>query len=206
MKIALIGATGYTGAPLTAEALRRGHQVTAIARDPGKLADAANLTKLALDLTDAQKLEAALKGHDVVISAFNPGAAHGEAGKAAIVAAAKAAGVRLIVVGGAGSLLDDQGTRIVDRPDFPAEWKGGALATAEFLDRLKATAGLDWTLVSPAKMLVPGERTGKYRTGLDHPVTLPDGNSTISVQDYAVALLDEAEKPAHRGQRFTVGY
>lgn len=206
MKIAIIGATGYTGAPLTAEALSRGHAVTAIARDTGKLADQANLTKVALDLTDATKLQAAIGGHDVVISAFNPGAPHGEEGKAAIIAAAKGAGLRLIVVGGAGSLLGDDGKRIVDGPDFPAEWKPGALATAEFLDRLKATSGLDWTLVSPAKMLVPGERTGTYRKGKDHPVKTADGNSQISVEDYAVALLDEAEKPAHRSERFTVGY
>lgn len=206
MKIAIIGATGYTGAPLTAEALSRGHSVTAIARDPGKLADAGNLTKQALDLTDADALAAALKGHDVAISAFNPGAPHGAAGKTAIIAAAKQAGVRVIVVGGAGSLLDDDGKRIVDGPDFPAEWKAGALATADFLDTLRATSGLDWTFVSPAKMLVPGERTGKYRTGNDQPVKTADGNSQISVQDYAVALLDEAEKPAHRGERFAVGY
>lgn len=212
MKIALIGASGSVGSTTLKEALARSHTVTAIARDTSKLPADKNVEAKSVDVNDRKALLEALRGHDVAISAFNGGwsnpdiyNAHLE-GSRAIHAASKDAGVRLIVVGGAGSLYAPDGTQFVDSAEFPADWKAGATAARDALTELKAAGGDDWTFVSPAFNLAPGERTGRYRTSLETPVFDAAGESKISVADLAVALVDEAEKPAHKGERFTVGY
>lgn len=208
MKIALIGATGYVGSKLLAEALARGHHVTAIVRNGSKLPPQRDALTLAqIDATDAAALAAVAAGHDLVISAFNPGVDANGNGTLAIIDGVKRAGVdRLLAVGGAGSLYLPSGQRVVDQPDFPAEWKQGALRTAAFLDQLRDEKKLDWVFLSPAAMLVPGERTGHYRAGKDQLLTDAEGESRISLQDYAVAMLDEAERPQHHRERFTVAY
>ena len=207
MKIVLIGATGYVGAKLLAEALDRGHQVTAIVRNEAKHPRRAGLTMVEGDATDADALARFATGHDVVLSSFNPGRDVDGSGTRAIVDGVKRSGVaRLLVVGGAGSLLLPSGERVVDQPGFPAEWKDGALLTSAFLDRLRAETELDWVFMSPAAMLVPGERTGRYRVGKDHLMTDAAGESRISLEDYAVAMLDEAERPRHHRERFAVSY
>lgn len=210
MKITIIGATGFVGSALLAEALSRGHSVVAIVRDGSRVPAGATVREI--DASDTAALEPALKGQDVIISAFNGGwgdpdiyARHSK-GSAAIAAAAGRAGTRLIVVGGAGSLYAPDGSQFVDSDAFPKEWKDGARAARDHLAELKKSAGLDWTFVSPPFELAPGERTGKYRLGEDTPVFDANGKSAISVSDLAVAILDEAEHPAHRGRRFTVGY
>lgn len=172
MKVALIGATGFVGAPVLAELLSRGHAVTVLARNPGKLPAQPGLTVVAADALDAAQVAAAVAGHDAVVSAYNPG--WGEAriyelflqGTRAIVEGVKQAGLkRLLVVGGAGSLYVAPGLQLVDTPPFPAEYKQGALAAREALNQLKGETALDWSFVSPPIALAPGVRTGQYRLG-----------------------------------------
>ena len=207
MKIALIGATGFVGAKLLTEALDRGHNVTAIVTDPSALPAAATLRASRADATNADALAQAVTGHDVVISAFNPGRDPDGTGTQAIIDGVRRANVaRLLVVGGAGTLEIASGQRIVDQPDFPAQWKAGALRTAAFLDQLRAETALDWVFVSPAAHLEPGERTGRYRIGGDQLMTDEAGESRISLQDYAVAMLDEAERSVHHRARMSVAY
>jgi putative NADH-flavin reductase len=207
MKIALIGATGYTGSKILAEALDRGHEVTAIGRENKNLPTHPKLTAKSANVTNDAAIRAAVTGHDVVISAFNPGKDETGHGTRSIVAAVKHAGVkRLVVVGGAGSLEVEPGKRLVDQPDFPAQWKAGAQKTSEFLDLLRSEPDLNWTFVSPAAMLSPGDRSGKYRIGGDQLLTDAKGESRITTSDYAVALMDEVEKPQHHRRRFSVAY
>ncbi|THF54724.1 NAD(P)-dependent oxidoreductase [Ollibium composti] len=212
MKIALIGASGFVGSALLKEAVARGHSVTAIVRNPGKIAEAKGVAVVQADVTDAAALAALLKGHDVVVSAFNGGWGDPDiyakhiAGSKAIAAAARAAGVRLIEIGGAGSLHAPDGSQLVDSPEFPTAYKDGARAARDALTALQQGDWKDWTLVSPAITLAPGQRTGHYRLGADNPVFNTKGESHISVEDFAVAVLDEAETPKHSGKRFTVGY
>ncbi len=207
MKLALIGATGYTGSRIRDEALSRGHHLTAIARNVAGLPSHPRLAWCAVDVTEVRNLEDALAGHTAVISAFNPGKDESDLGCRSIVAAVKGhAGLRLLVVGGAGSLEVASGRRLVDEPTFPEQWKAGALKTAEFLEVLRRDPELDWTFISPAAMLSPGERTGQYRVGGDHLLTDERGESRISVEDYAVALVDEAEKGTNRRTRISVAY
>lgn len=215
MKIAIIGSTGFVGQQLVAEALQRGHQVTAIARSAAPAADA-NLTSVQVDVTDTEALAAALKGNEVVLSAYNAGWTNPELyhdfieGSKAVQAAVKQAGVkRLVVVGGAGSLFIAPGVQLVDSPDFPAEYKAGATAARDYFNILKEDRDLDWTFFSPAIEMHPGittGRTGHYRTALDNPVFDADNRSRLSVQDLAVALIDEAEQAKHIRQRFTAAY
>ena len=207
MKIALIGATGFVGAKLLAEALDRGHEVTAIVTDLSALPPAANMRGVQADATNADALAQAVAGHDVVISAFNPGRDPDDTGTQAIIDGVRRSGVdRLLVVGGAGTLEIAPGQRVIDQSDFPAAWKAGALRTAAFLDQLRAETVVDWVFVSPAAHLEPGERTGRYRVGGDRLMTDAAGESRISLQDYAVAMLDEAERPAHHRARMSVAY
>ena len=213
MKIALIGATGYVGAALLEEALNRGHQVTALVRHPEKLPQHANLSAQRADVHDVASLAEQLRGHDAVLSAFNPGWGQADiraqfiAGSQAIVAATKAAGIRrLLVVGGAGSLYVAPGQQLLDTPDFPAEYKEGAEGARQVLNLLRDEQELEWTFLSPAALLQPGPRTGQFRLGGDD-LLLSDGQpGRISVADLAVALLDETEQPQHLRQRFTLAY
>ena len=205
MKIARIGATGYVGSKLLTEALDRGHDVTAVVTDPGKLPSHTHVRGIAGNATDAAALASIVAGHDLVISAYNPKLDPDGTGTRALVAGVKRGGVgRLLVVGGAGTLKLPSGERVVDGPDFPAAWKDGALRTAAFLDQLLEERDLDWVFVSPAAMLIPGQRTGRYRTGKDHLLMDEGGESRISLQDFAAAMLDEAETPRHHRERFTV--
>jgi uncharacterized protein len=202
-KIAIIGATGRVGSQLLAEALRRGHSVTAIARNVSSLAGRSDLVSKSLDVSDAQAYAQAVAGHDVVISSthFTTVSAR------ATIDPVKQAGVaRLLVVGGAGSLLVAPGVRLIDTPDFPELYKTEATAGAAFLEVLRQEKSLDWTFVSPSALFFEGERTGVFRLGKEELLIAADGNSSISFADYAIALFDEIEQPAHSRQRFTVGY
>jgi len=204
--IVLIGATGFVGSRLLKEAIYRGHTVTAVVRNPRKLPKHARLTSQQADVLK-DDLAAIFAGHDAVISAYNPSLPNGDRGVRAIIDAVKAAKVpRLLVVGGAGSLEIAPGRLLVDSPEFPAKWKPGALATAAFLDALRAERDLQWTFLSPAAELAPGKRTGRFRLGGDQLLRDAKGQSRISLEDYAVAMLDELERPAHTGRRFTVAY
>lgn len=207
MKIALLGGTGYVGSKLLTEALSRGHQVTVLVRDPLKVALDEQVIALPMDVHDTASLAAAIAGHAAVLSAYNPALPRGLEGVRSIIAAVKLAGVpRLLAVGGAGSLLRPDGTRVVDSPSFPPQWKQGALNTAEFLLLLREEPTLDWTLLSPAEILSPGARTGHFRLGGDQVLSNEEGQSRISVEDYAVAFLDELDSPRHHRERFSVAY
>ncbi|TZG36661.1 NAD(P)-dependent oxidoreductase [Agrobacterium sp. B1(2019)] len=201
-KIALIGASGNAGSRILKELSDRGHQVTAIARNPEKIASLPNVVAKKGDVFDQAGLSELLKGHDAVISSVHFTASD----PATLIEAVRASGVqRYLVVGGAGSLEIAPGKRVVDLPDFPTAYKAEATKGAEFLDRLKQEKQLDWTFLSPSAEFVPGERTGKFRIGRDNLLSNGEG-SRISFEDYAIALVDEIEKPQHSRQRFTVGY
>ncbi|QZI72030.1 NAD(P)-dependent oxidoreductase [Pseudomonas protegens] len=202
-KIAIIGATGRAGSQLLEEALRRGHSVTAIARNTAKIGQRAGVLTRAVDVADSAALQAAVAGHDVVISAAH----FSTIPAAAIIDPVKKAGVkRLLVVGGAGSLLLPGGGKVIDSPGFPEEYKAEASAGGVYLDTLRKEQDLDWTFLSPSAEFVEGERTGQFRLGQDDLLVDAQGRSWISFADYAIAMLDEVEKPTHRRQRFTVGY
>jgi len=201
--IAIIGATGRAGSQLLEEALRRGHSVTAIARDTSEIGQRAGVVSKNVDVLDGDALQAAVTGHDVVISAAH----FATIPAAAVVAPVKKAGVkRLLVVGGAGSLLLPDGTRVIDSEGFPAEYKAEASAGALFLENLRKEQELDWTFLSPSAEFVEGERTGTFRVGKDDLLVSGAGRSWITFADYAIAMLDEVEAPKHSRQRFTVGY
>ncbi|CAH0291863.1 MULTISPECIES: NAD(P)-dependent oxidoreductase [Pseudomonas] len=202
-KIAIIGATGRAGSQLLEEALRRGHSVTAIARDTSKIGQRAGVVSKNVDVLDAVALQAAVAGHDVVISAAH----FSTIPASAVIEPVKKAGVkRLLVVGGAGSLLLPDGTRVIDSEGFPPEYKAEASAGAEFLNTLHQEKELDWTFLSPSAEFVEGERTGKFRLGKNDLLVSAQGRSWISFADYAIAMLDEVESMSHARQRFTVGY
>jgi hypothetical protein len=211
MNIVLIGASGFIGSGLRKEALARGHHVTALVTNPAKLEPAPNLTVAKVDVLDQAALAAQFAGHAAVVSAFS-GHANGDVrgyyvrGIRSIIAAARQAAKRLLVVGGAGSLEVAPGKQVLDDPEFPAAWKASAEGARDALNLLRAEAELDWTMLSPAAMISPGQRTGQFRQGKDQLLVGANGKSEISVEDYAVAMIDELEKPAHRRQRFTVGY
>jgi putative NADH-flavin reductase len=218
-KIALFGATGTIGQRILNEALSRGHQVTAIVRDPSRAPEKRpNLEVKVGDVLKAESVAAAIAGNDVVVSSYGPGkgdpqqvvtAAH--ALIAGVAEAGKKTGqpIRLIVVGGAASLEVAPGVQLLDTPEFPAAWKPVASAARDALAVYRAEgtkAGIDWTYFSPAGMIQPGTRTGKYRTGTDQLVRDAKGESHLSAEDYAVALLDEIETPRFHRQRFTAAY
>jgi putative NADH-flavin reductase len=213
MKIAIIGATGFVGSHILSEALDRGHEVTAIVRHPDRVPARAGVLAQQGDVFNRDALPDLLAGHEAVISAFSADRDATDVyqsmvdGATAILAATKKAGVkRLLVVGGAGSLEVAPGRQMIDDPDFPASWKPGALGTRQFLYMLREEPELDWTFLSPAQVLAPGERTGKFRLGGDRLLMDMEGQSRISLADYAVAMIDELERPRHSRQRFSVAY
>lgn len=214
MKIALIGATGFVGTALLEELLRRGHQVTALARSPDKLAARQGLTVVKADALQSAEVAHAVEGADAVVSAYNPGWQEPRIhdlflqGTRAILDGVKRSGVkRVLLVGGAGSLYVAPGVQLVDTPEFPAEWKRGALAAREALNLVRQETSLDWTFVSPAVMLAPGERRGGFRIGGDEVLLDASGAPAgISVADLAVAIVDEIETPRHVQRRFTAAY
>ena len=207
MKIAIIGATGYVGSKILVEALARGHHVTAIQNRGNNMQDHEFLKRIDGDATDVSALSRMVAGNDVVISAFNPGLDKDGKGTQSIIDGVKKAGVaRLLVVGGAGTLLHPAGGRVLDQADFPSEWKQGSLRTAAFLEQLRLETDLDWVFLSPAAALLPGVRTGIYRVGKDSLLVDTEGHSRISLEDYAIAMLDEVENPQWHRERFTVAY
>jgi uncharacterized protein len=218
MKIALIGASGMIGSRILAEALRRGHQVTGIVRNPEKIEAHPNLTVKKADAANPDDLAPILSGHDVVVSSINPGRGVTGlqafdvtfAGHKAAFAAAKKSGVkRFVSVGGAASLKTPSGSEFLDTADFPAAfeaYKPGIRGMREFYYWLKNESDLDWVFVAPSVMIAPGERTGKFRIGKDHVLYGPDGSSKISAEDYAIGLVDELERPQHHRERITIGY
>jgi len=213
MKIALIGATGFVGSAILKEALDRGHEVTAIVRHPEKLQPHSKLHAQKGDAYNSDEVARLVAGHDAVISAFSPGWSNPDMynqqvkGTQAIINGVKKAGVtRVLWVGGAGGLEIKPGVQSVDTPEFPRDWKQGSLATREALNLLRKESNLDWSYLSPSADLAPGQRTGKFRLGTDQLLKDVNGQSRISVEDYAVAMIDEVEKPKHIRQRFTVGY
>lgn len=212
MNIVIIGASGFIGSALRNEALARGHHVTALVGRPEKLAPQANLTAHAVDVMDVNALTARIKGADAVISAFS-GHAQADvlgyylAGIGNIITAAKEARVpRLLVVGGAASLEVAPGKLLFDSPDFPPQYKATAQGALQALELLRKEPALNWTMLSPSAVIAPGQRTGVFRTSLDQLIVRDDGSSLISVEDYAVAMIGELEKPEHARRRFTVGY
>ncbi|BCQ25190.1 NAD(P)H-binding protein [Caballeronia sp. NK8] len=202
-KIAIVGATGNVGSRLLEEALRRGHTVTAIARDTSALEKRDSVDAQNVDVLDADALTAAIAGHDAVFSATH----FATVSASAILEPVKRAGVRrLLVVGGAGSLYAAPGQRVLDLPNFPPAYKPEATAGAAFLDALRRERDVDWTFISPSAEFVPGARTQKFRLGVDELLVDNNGRSWISFEDYAIAFLDEFQKGAHIRQRITVGY
>ena len=202
MKVALIGASGQAGSRILKELSDRGHTVTAIARNPEKIAALPGVTATKGDVFDTDGLAALIKGHDAVISSVHFLASDADR----LIAAVRASGVkRYLVVGGAGSLEVAPGKRLVDTPEFPAIYKAEAQKGADFLDTLKAIDDLDWTFLSPSALFVAGERTGQFRLGKDSLLASEKGSS-ISFEDYAIVMTNEIEAPKHIRQRFTVGY
>lgn len=212
MNIALIGASGFIGSALRQELLARGHQVTAFVSQPAKLAAQDHLRVEASDVQDFAKLSKQLVTYDAVISAFSGHAQANTldyylAGIKNIIQASKSAKVpRLLVVGGAGSLEVAPGLQVIDTPDFPAAYKATAEGARQALNLLRTETELNWTMLSPAAVIAPGQRTGQFRLGKDQLVLDAEGKSHISVEDYAVAMVDELEKPQHPKQRFTLAY
>lgn len=203
MKIAVIGASGNAGSRITAELAHRGHAVTAIARHPEKITRGANVAPARGDVMDQAGLARLLTGHDVAVSSVH----FLDSDPVKLIGAARESKVgRYLVVGGAGSLEVAPGDRLVTTPGFPVAYKAEAEKGAAFLDLLRAEKELNWTFLSPSALFVAGERTGKFRLGIDRLLTAADGKSSISFEDFAVALADEIERPAHIRRRFTVGY
>lgn len=207
MKIAIIGAAGKAGSRILNEARNRGHQVTAIVRHPEKLDDKSipYLQKDILELTRSD-----LETFDVVVNAFSAPAGkenlHIEAGKVLVKALSGVENTRLIVVGGAGSLYADEAetVRVVDTPDFPKHFYETASKQAKSLEDLQQSEHLNWTFLSPSAIFALGKRTGHYETGLNRLLVNSSGQSYVSYEDYAAALVDEIEKPEHLNERFTV--
>jgi putative NADH-flavin reductase len=212
MDIVLIGASGFVGGGILKETLARGHCVRAIVGRPERLPVHANLSAAKVDIFDQTALAKELTGREAVISAFSGHArpdirAYYLGGLRSILAAVKQAKVpRLLVVGGAGSLEVAPGVQLVDTPDFPAQWKESALGARDALNLLRQEVNLDWTMLSPSAHLAPGQRTGRFRLSSDQLLMDAKGKSEISIEDYAVAMVNELEKPAHGRTRFTVGY
>ena len=203
MKIAVIGASGNAGSRITTELANRGHAVTAIARHPEKIARRANVAPARGDVMDRAGLARLLTGHDVAVSSVH----FLDSDPVKLIGAARESKVgRYLVVGGAGSLEVAPGDRLVTTPGFPVAYKAEAEKGGAFLDLLRAEKELNWTFLSPSALFVAGERTGKFRLGTDQLLTAADGKSSISFEDFAVALADEIERPAHIRRRFTVGY
>jgi putative NADH-flavin reductase len=202
MRIALIGASGNVGSRILRELTARGHEVTGIARSAERIPSGPGVTAKAVDLTDSKALAAALRGHDAVVSSVRFREIDGRQ----LIEAVRASGVkRYLVVGGASSLEIAPGKILLDTPDFPDIYKAEASAGVSFLNLLRGEKELDWTFLSPSALFVPGERTGKFRLGKDQLLTTEKGSS-ISYEDYAIAMADEIEAPKHSRQRFTVGY
>ncbi|CAM2187170.1 NAD(P)-binding domain-containing protein [Paraburkholderia sacchari] len=210
LKIALFGATGMVGSRIAAEAARRGHQVSALVRQPERVAAGPNVHAAKADLLDAANVAAAVRGHDVVASAYAPPMSQLDdlqTASRALVEGTRAAGLaRLVVVGGAGSLEVAPGVQLVDTEGFPDAYKPIALAHRVALNYYRTVTDLDWTFFAPAALIAPGERTGTFRTGADTLIVDARGESRISAEDYAIAFVDELEQGRFIRQIATVAY
>jgi uncharacterized protein len=213
MKIAIIGANGKIGSRIAEEALNRGHIITGICRNPDSGIKNKRVQWVRADVLDTEQLATVIAGHDAVVSAFgidwqNPDTYHlfSDVAKSVLQACRQASVRRIINVGGAGSLEVAPGLQLVDTDSFPAMWRAGANEQRKSLEIFRAEKNLDWTFFSPAIIIEPGPKTGRFRLGGDNPVFDEKGNSFISYDDYADALVDELEKPAFIRQRFTIGY
>lgn len=214
-KVAVIGATGFVGKQVVNELSNRGYEVNAIARDSSKVEAKDNINAISADVNNVEELAKVLEGNDAVINTFNPGWTNPNLyddflnGSKKIESAVEKSGVkRFITVGGAGSLFID-GNQLVDGPDFPADIKPGATAARDYLNEIKKNETLDWTFFSPAIEMhqgTAGVRKGTYRTALENPVFNEEGRSILSVEDVAVALVDELEQNNFVKQRFTAAY
>jgi putative NADH-flavin reductase len=201
--VCLIGATGNAGSRILSELARRGHHVTAVVRHPERVPKLDGVVARSGDANQSDALAATLAGHDVVVSSVH--FLDGEADS--LIGAVRKAGVsRYVAVGGAGSLDNGNGVRLIDAGGVPEPYQAESRAGCAFLDRLRATDDLDWTFLSPSAQFVSGERTGVFRLGTDTVLRDANGRSWISYEDYAVALVDEIEQPRHSRRRFTVGY
>jgi putative NADH-flavin reductase len=208
VRVALFGGTGTIGSRIVAECRSRGHDLTLVLRDPAKAPPPAK-TRVG-DVTSAASVAAAVRNDDAVVSAVGPSGGAPtlvvDAARA-LVAGLREAGVgRLLVVGGAGSLEVSPGHLLYNAPDFPPAWRAIAVAHHEALRVYQAVEDLDWTYFSPAALIGPGMRTGHYRIGFDSLVVNATGESRISAEDYAVALVDELEQDRHKKRRITVAY
>ncbi|HEX4037296.1 MAG TPA: NAD(P)-dependent oxidoreductase [Acidobacteriaceae bacterium] len=213
MKVVVMGGSGMIGSRVVRELSERGHTVTAVARNPSRIQALPGVTAVAADLHDAERMAAILPGADAVVSAISPPKGQESEiipASEGLLRAAHEAGVRrVLIVGGAASLLVAPGVALLDTGHLPKEWMPIATAHRDLLQRLRTTdlaKDMDWTCFSPAAFIQPGERTGKFRPGKDELVADAQGQSRISAEDYAVALVNELEHPQHVGQRFTIGY
>lgn len=213
MHIVLYGATGHSGSRILTELLSRGHQVTAITRNPAKLALQPNLTIKQGDVDSAAAIAANIKGADAVVSAYAPPADDTDQILPVtqnFIEVIKQVGVsgkapRFLYVGGAASLEVAPGVTLLDSGHLPAQWQAIARSHSDALALIKKS-DINWTSFSPAAFFEPGQRTGKFRLGKDQLISDAEGNSKISMEDYAIALADELEKPQRERQRFTIGY
>ena len=213
--VVLIGATGFVGSAILEELVERGHKVTAVVRHADKVAKSDKVTVAEQDVADVDAMVKLVEGKDAIISAYNPGWMNPQISELIntnypkILEEAKKSGVkRLLIVGGAGTLFVKPGLRVVDSGVIPAEIMGGVRPLGNFyLNTLMKEDGIDWVFFSPAGAFEEhGRKTGKFRLGKDDLVVDAEGKSHISVQDYAVAMVDELEKPQHHKERFTIGY
>ncbi len=213
--VVLIGASGFVGTALLNELLNRGHFVTAVVRNPDKVKTSSpNLKVVKADVSDSAALVRLFKGKDAVVSAYNPGWNNPNIYQDTlknypiILESVRQAGVkRLLCVGGAGTLFCAPGVRVMDTSSLPEAIMGGVKSLAEFyLNTLCKEQEVDWVFFSPAGNIAPGKRTGKFRLGKDDLIVDEKGNSHISVEDYAVAMIDELEQENHHKERFTIGY
>ena len=213
--VLLIGATGFVGSAVMNELVERGHKVTAVVRNVEKIAKNDLVTAVKEDVANVEAIAKLAEGKDAIISAYNPGWTNPEIATLItenypkILEAAKKSGVkRLLIVGGAGTLFCAPGLRVVDSGAIPAEIMGGVRPLGNFyLNTLMNENDIDWIFFSPAGVFdQEGKKTGNYRLGKDDLIVDAEGNSHISVQDYADAMVNELEKPAHHKERFTIGY
>jgi uncharacterized protein len=215
VRVAIIGATGLLGVGMVPEAASRGHRVIAICRHPEQVPLRENVTAVACDIFETAQLTTILAGQDAVIHSYSPRRDHDTdrsgphiAATRSIIAATRIAGVkRLLAVGGAGTLLLPDGSKVMESANFPPEYMESAISTGEVLTILKTEADdLDWTFLSPSLFFDERGRSGLFRLGLDEALFDANGKSTISIEDYASAMIDELETPRHSRRRFTVGY
>jgi uncharacterized protein len=207
LKIVVYGGTGHIGQRIVREALSRGHEVTVVVRDPVQTPAQSHLRFSRGDVLDSAQIARTIAGHNVVVCAVRVPGPDYERAATSLVAALRSLGSHapyLIVVGGAGSLEESPGVLVIDH--IPPQYRGEVLGQKQALDYYRTVSDVRWTYLSPAKAIQPGERTGKFRLGDDRVIANAQGDSRISMEDYALAVIDEAEQPAHVRRRFTIGY